>query len=98
MEVPVLAAIEELRRDTGNVSYFFRRVIKDLRPLNLQDDVHYPSADDREGTTCVSTDGDAAPDAPPSGLPRMTGVGGCGLPVPPTVKSRNSVGWLSRCE
>lgn len=55
MKVPVLVAIEELRRDTGDVSYFFRRVIKELRPLNLQDAVHYPDADNRKGTACVLT-------------------------------------------
>lgn len=54
MKVPVLVAIEELCRDTGDVSYFFRPVIKELRPLNLQDAVHYPDADDRKGTACVS--------------------------------------------
>lgn len=87
MEIPVLAAIEELRRDTGNVSYFFRRVIKELRPLNLQDDVHYLTADDREGTTSVSAEGDAASDPPPSGLPRMIRVSGRALPLPPAVES-----------
>lgn len=35
-EVPVLAAIEELCRDTGNVSYFSVFVIKELRPLHPQ--------------------------------------------------------------
>ena len=91
MEVPVLTAIEELRRDTGNVSYFFRRLIKELRPLNLQDTVHYPDADVWVGTTCFSAEGDAAPDPPSSGLAGMIRVGERVLPSPPTVGSQDQI-------